>query len=235
MKKGIRIGVLVALVGVFVAVLIINTTGSKPKNEDKVWDTAATMGDMNAKNLYVFYTDFACPYCDVWSRLILENRSDFEDYIKKNHILYEVRVTEFLYENSGHRPDMSRWGAKGAHCAAKQNKFWEYYDGGVKALWEDYHSKGIGSSKDAPMISGMTEKYWSENVAKKAGVNLEEFQSCFSSEDTLKEVQKKTEKASQLVESGLPYFAFGNWTQSGFDPSWDYNYVKQYLNAGLKK
>lgn len=234
MKKGIRIGVLVALVGVFVAVLIMNTNG-KPKNEDKVWDKAATMGDMNAKNLYVFYTDLACPYCDVWSRLILENKEDFKDYIEKNHILYEVRVTEFLYENSGHRPDMSRWSAKGTYCAAKQDKFWNYYDAGIKSLWEDYHSKGIGSAKDSPMISGMTESYWTENVAKKAEVNMDEFKSCYGSEDTLAAVKKNTEKAYNTVQSGLPYFVFGNWTQSGFDPSWDYNYVKQYLNAGLKK
>lgn len=235
MKKGIRIGVLVALIGIFVAVLIINTTGSKPKNEDKVWDKAATKGDMNAKNLYIFYTDLACPYCDVWSRLILENREDFESYIEKNHILYEVRVTEFLYENSSHRPDMSRWSAKGTYCAAKQNKFWEYYDAGVQSLWGDYQSKGIGASKDSPAITGMTEKYWTENVAKKAGVNQEEFTSCYNSEDTLKAVQKNTEKAASQVQSGLPYFVFGSWVQSGFDPGWDYNYVKQYLSAGLKK
>ncbi|MBR3365677.1 thioredoxin domain-containing protein [Candidatus Saccharibacteria bacterium] len=234
MKKAIRIGVLVALVGLFVLVAIMNTNG-KPRNEDKVWDAAATIGDMNAKNFYVFYTDLACPYCDVWSRLTLQNKDDFKDYIEKNHILYEVRVTEFLYENSSHRPDMSRWGAKGSYCAAKQNKFWEYYEAGVMSLWEDYHSKGIGNAKDSPMISGMTEDYWTDKVAKKAGVNQEDFISCYGSDETLAAVKKNTEKAYNAVQSGLPYFVFGNWSQSGFDPSWDYNYVKQYLAAGLKK
>ena len=45
MKKGIRIGVLLLLVGVFMTLLVMNTN-SKPKNEDKVWDVAATIGDM---------------------------------------------------------------------------------------------------------------------------------------------------------------------------------------------
>lgn len=234
MKKGIRIAVLLALVVAFIAVLIMNTN-SKPSNEDKVWDTATTMGELNSKNYYVFYTDLACPYCDVWSRLTIENKDDFKDYLEKNHILYEVRVTEFLYENSSHRPDMSRWSAKGTYCAAKQNKFWDYYEAGVKSLWEDYHSKGIGSSKDAPMISDMHETYWTETVAKKAGVNPDEFKDCYNSPDTLAAVQKNTEKAGRTVQSGLPFFVFNNWVQSGFDPSWDYNYVKQYLSAGLGK
>ena len=233
MKKGIRIGVLVALVGLFIVVAIMNTNG-KPKNEDKVWDAATTIGDMNSKNYYVFYTDLACPYCDVWSRLTLENKEDFKDYLEKNHILYEVRVTEFLYENSGHRPDMSRWSAKGTYCATKQNKFWEYYESGIMSLWEDYHSKGIGSAKDSPMISGMTEDYWTGKVAKRAGVNQEDFISCYGSDETLDAVKKNTEKAAKAVESGLPYFVFNSWVQSGFDPAWDYNYVKQYLSAGLK-
>ena len=234
MKKGIRIGILVVLVGIFV-VLLVSSANSKPKNEEKVWDANTTIGDMNAKNYYVFYTDLACPYCDVWSRLTIENKDDFKDYLDKNHILYEVRVTEFLYENSDHRPEMSRWSAKGVYCAAKQNKFWEYYEAGIKSLWEDYHSKGIGSAKGSPAISGMTETYWTENVAKKAGVNADEFKSCYNSEDTLVQVKKNTEKAYKAVQSGLPYFVFNTWTQSGFDPSWDYNYVKQYLSAGLKK
>lgn len=234
MKKGIRIGVLVLLVGIFILLMVMNTN-SKPKNEEKVWDVATTFGDMNAKNYYVFYTDLACPYCDVWSRLTIENKDDFHDYLEKNRILYEVRITEFLYENSSHRPEMSRWSAKGAYCAAKQNKFWEYYEAGITSLWNDYQSKGIGSSKDAPAISGMTDKYWSETVAKKAEVANEEFASCYDSEETLAAVQKNTEKAAKAVASGLPYFVFNNWTESGFDPSWDYNYVKQYLIAGLKK
>ena len=234
MKKGIRIGVLLLLVGVFMTLLVMNTN-SKPKNEDKVWDVAATIGDMDAKNYYVFYTDLACPYCDVWSRLTIANKDDFRDYLEKNKILYEVRVTEFLYENSSHRPEMSRWSAKGAYCAAKQDKFWDYYESGIMSLWEDYHSKGIGDSKDSPMITDMTEKYWTETVAKKAGVANDDFKSCYESDETLEAVKKNTEKAAKVVESGLPYFAFNSWVQSGFDPSWDYNYVKQYLAAGLKK
>lgn len=235
MKKGIRVAVLVLLIGVFAVLLVMNAANSRPKNADKVWDAAATIGDMNSKNYYIFYTDLACPYCDVWSRLTIQNKEDFRNYLEKNHILYEVRVTEFLYENSGHRPDMSRWSAKGVYCATKQDKFWEYYEAGIMSLWEDYHSKGVGNAKDSPMITGMTEDYWSENIAKKAGINNDEFKSCYNSDDTLAEVQKRTEKAYKAVQSGLPYYVFNDWTQSGFDPSWDYNYVKQYLSAGLKK
>ncbi|MBQ3468167.1 thioredoxin domain-containing protein [Candidatus Saccharibacteria bacterium] len=237
MKKEIRIIILASLIGFLVFTFMIGAIvmGSKTSHEDKVWDPATTIGKMDAKNYYIFYTDLACPYCDVWSRLTLENKEDFTNYLEKNHILYEVRVTEFLYENSGARPEMSRWSAKGAFCAAKQNKFWEYYEAGIMSLWKDYHSKGVGSSKDAPMISGMKETYWTENIASQSGVDMGEFKSCYSSEETLSKVKENTEKAYKTVQSGLPYYVFNSWVQSGFDPSWDYNYVKQYLDAGLKK
>lgn len=232
MGKWIRVAVLTIIAGFFIALFVFNSS-QQPSNDKKVWDMATTTGNKEAKNLYVMNTDLACPYCDVFSRLIMENQEDFDKFIADNDILYEVRVTEFLYENGEHKPDMSRWSAKGIHCATKQNKFWEYYKAGIKALWDDYHSKGIGVSKTAPKIEGMEETYWTQKVAKAAGVDNEEFQTCYKDEATLKAVQDKTAKMAKTVPSGLPYFVFNKWTQSGFDQSWDYSYVKQYLESGL--
>ena len=235
MGKGIRIGAIVVLIAAFIGILVMNTS-SKPTNEEKVWDTATTLGNIEAKNYYVMYTDLACPYCDVWSRAVIENKDDFKrDYIEGKDILYEVRVTEFLYEYGEHAPDMSHWSAKGTYCAAKQNKFWEYYEAGIMALWNDYHSKGIGTTKGGPTIDDMEETYWTEKVATTAGVAKEEFSDCYGSDDTDSAVKKMTEKAARNVESGLPYYVFNSWTQSGFDQSWDYSYVRNYLEAGLKK
>lgn len=233
--KIVRSVVILALVALFIGLIIFNVNG-KGSLAGKVWDERATLGSTEAKNYYVMYTDLACPYCDVFSRALLENEEEFrQDYVEGKDILYEVRVTDFLYEYGEHKPDMSRWSAKGVYCATAQDKFWDYYHAALQALYEDYHSKGIGVSKDSPEIKGMEETYWTEKVAKRAGVDNDEFQSCYASSDTLKAVEKNTQKTAQAIQGGLPYFAFNKYTTSGFDNSWGWEYVKRYLDAGLEK
>ena len=222
--------VLVLIVGLFFGIIFSNVNNTN--HADAVWDEAATIGRMDAKHYFIFYTDLACPYCDVFSRAIWENEEEFErDYIQGKDILYEVRVTDFLYEYGEHKPEMSRWGAEGVYCAAKETKFWEYYHAALDALNEDYHSKGIGISKTAPMITDMTAEYWL-NIGKKIGLTPE-FETCFSEHEMVGKIKENTLKAASQVQGGLPYFKFGKFTTGGFDTSWGWDYVKKYLDAGL--
>lgn len=233
MNKAIRWIILGAIVAAIGGLIIFNMT--RPvDHSDSVWDKGTTLGNLDAKNYYVTYTDLACPYCDVFSRLIIENEEEFEkDYIEGKNILYEVRVTDFLYEYGEHKIDMSRWSAEATYCARDEGKFWEYYRAAVMALYDDYHSKGIGSEKSAPMINDMTVDYWL-NIGHRIGLG-EQFDSCVTEHKMLAEVEANTAKAAKQVQGGLPYFKFGKFTTSGFDPSWNWEYVKQYLDAGLQK
>ncbi|MBR5408877.1 thioredoxin domain-containing protein [Candidatus Saccharibacteria bacterium] len=208
---------------------------SKPQNHnEQIWDDGTTIGNMDAKNYYIMYTDLACPYCDAFSRAIMEHEEEFEkDYIEGKDILFELRITEFLYLYSEHKPKMSEWSAEGVYCARNQGKFWEYYHAALKALWNDYHSKGIGVSKTAPKIEGMTANYWLK-IGQDLGLGTE-FETCFTEHKMLPEIQANTEKAVKYVDGGLPYFKFGSFTTGGFDNNWGWDYVKQYLDAGLKK
>ena len=229
----VRVSILVAIVAAFVGILVMNAS-SGPSNEEQVWDMRTTVGNKDAKNYYVQYTDLACPYCDVFSRDIMDNEEEFmRDYIEGKDILYEVRVTDFLYEYGEHAPEMSRWSAEGTYCATQEDKFWDYYHQALKSLWKDYHSKGVGISKTSPEIKGMTKDYW-VHVGEKVGMDKKKLAECIDSEETLAAVEENTEKASKKVQGGLPYFAFGKFKTGGFDPGWDFSYVKQYLDAGLK-
>ena len=235
MKQAGKIVRIVGLVAVSVAVLmlIILSAATKPSSGDKVWDSRTTVGSLNAKNYYVQYTDLACPYCSVFSRNLMDNFEEFKrDYIEGKDILYEVRVTDFLYEYGEHKTGMSRWGAAGTYCATQEDKFWEYYHAALKSLWKDYHSKGIGVSKESPMIEDMTKDYWVK-IGEKVGFDKAEFASCMDSGETVEAIQKNTAKAAKSA-NGMPYFVFNKFVSSGFDNNWGWDYVKEYLDAGLR-
>lgn len=222
----------VAIIGVIVALfaVIILNSSTKQSAADQVWNLAATTGDPEAQNFYVMYTDLMCPYCDYFSRAVMENQDDFDQYLADNHILFEVRLTDYLYEASGSQ--YSRDAAEAAYCAMHEDKFWDFYHGALTALDRDYHSKGIGDSKTSPAIKDLPEDYWLK-IGHKAGLGAE-FDQCVAGHETADEVDKNTERALK-VANGMPYFKFNRFSTAGFDSSWGWDYVKMYLDAGLGK
>lgn len=230
MNKLIRIIALVAVAGCFIALMIFNTASTSAA--DAPWDEATTQGNLDAQHHYIFYTDLMCPYCDAYSRLVAENHEEFQrDYLEGKDILYEIRLTDFLYEYGEHHTEYSRQSAEAAYCAARAGKFWDFYDTALAKLNEDYHSKGIGVSKTAPEITDITDDYWLE-IGASVGLG-QDFQDCYHNHDTVEQLEANTAKVAKIVDGGLPYFKFGTFTTSGFDQSWDWSYVKRYLDAGL--
>lgn len=229
MKKLARIAALALVFGLILAAII--SSSIKPADVvAKVWNSQMTLGDPEtAVRHYIVYTDLMCPYCNYYGRVIQENDAEFQKYLEDNKIAYEVRVTDMLYESSG--VEMSLPAAEAAYCAAKENRFWDYYHAALDHIFEDYYEKGIGYSKTAPMIKDMTRDYW-----KKIGTEIglgDNFVNCFNAEDIRTEVQGNTAKAGS-VAAGLPYFTFGKFSTGGFDPSWEWDTVKSMLNQGLK-
>ena len=229
MKKALRIIILVVIVGLTLGLVIFNAYNQPPISSE-VWDEGTTIGDPEtAIRHYVQYSDFACPYCDVFSRLTVENEEEFNNFIADNKILFEIRLTEMIYDST--QSEMSRDSAVAAYCAKNEGKFIDFYHAGVMALYKDYHSKGIGDSKTSPRITDMPEDYWLE-IGHEVGLG-EEFDACVQNQETLSDVVKNTNKAEQQI-NGLPFFQFENFTTAGFDNNWDFNYVMKYLEAGLK-
>lgn len=229
MKKAVRIIILVLIFGLIFGLMIFNAT-NKPPISSEVWDEGTTIGDAKtATKHYVQYSDFACPYCDVFSRLTIEHEEEFKNYLAEHKILFEIRLTDMIYDST--KSEMSRNSAVAAYCAKREGKFIDYYHAGVKALYDDFHSKGIGDSKTSPQIKNIPEDYWIK-IGNKLGLG-ESFDNCVKNKETLKEVIDNTTKAEQIAE-GLPYFQFDKFTTSGFDNKWGWEYVVKYLDAGLK-
>lgn len=219
----------VVVASLFLIIIIASLT-SKPSHSDQVWDERTTIGNQDAKNYYVMYTDLMCPYCDVFSREILNHWDEFEQYLSDNDILFEIRLTDYLYEGSNHQA--SRDSAEAAYCATREDRFWDYYHAALTSLWDDYHSKGIGSSKTATPIKDMPDDYWLQ-IGHEIGLG-DAFDNCVNNHETVDLIIENTQRAVPVTE-GMPSFKFNRFTTSGFDNNWGWDYVKAYLDAGLGK
>ena len=228
MKKALRIIGIVGIVAVIV-LAIFTSTNSTPSNAEKVWDAKMTMGNMDAKNYFIVYSDLVCPYCIAFENAIVEHEDEFKKYLEENDILYEVRVSDFLYEYGESNPINSRYSAVATYCAKNEDKFWDYYNSAVTKVWNDYF-KEMGKSA----VSGMSKlgkDYWIE-IGKKVGLS-DQFENCVKNDEPLEEIEKNAEKTAKLA-NGMPYFKFNKYTSSGFDLSWGWEYVQMYLKAGLE-
>ena len=230
MSRAGQIGRTIGIIAVIVLLFAVVFAGitSKPSAREQVWNEATTVGNLDSPNHYIMYTDLICPYCDVFSRAVLENWDEFMAYLDEHNILFEIRLTDMLYESSD--IEYSRQSAEAAYCAMRENKFWDYYHNAISSLWDDYHSKGIGSSKTATPIKDLPEDYWIE-IGTEVGLG-EDFENCVLNHETVDEIEANTLRASQSA-TGLPSFKFNRFTTSGFGENWGWDYVKMYLDSGL--
>ncbi|MBR2831095.1 thioredoxin domain-containing protein [Candidatus Saccharibacteria bacterium] len=200
----------------------------KPSNAEKVWDPATTIGNLDAKNYFIIYSDIMCPYCVAFENAILENEEQFEKYIDSNDILVEIRLSDFLYEFGESHPIGSRYSALGTYCAKNEGRFWDYYKLAITTIWNDYFKSGR-----KPSSSGLTpnsKDYWIE-----LGEQIElsdTFATCVENEETLPEIMENAKKTTQLA-SGMPFFKFNRFTSSGFDTKGTWSDVLMFFQAGL--
>ena len=229
MKKAFRIIGILLVSGLLVAA-IVASMNAKTAISDMVWDEATTMGNLDAKNYYITYSDLMCPYCIAFESATIEHKDEFEKYLEENDILYEVRVSDFLYEYGEARAINSRYSAEAVYCAKNEGKFWDYYDLAVTTLWNDYYKD---SGKGAfSKVNSFEKDYWI-SLGKKVGLG-ETFENCVKNDETLDAIKANAAKTARLV-NGMPYFKFNSFTSSGFDPSGSWDYALMYLDAGLGK
>ena len=228
MKKVLRIGGVVVVIALLIAAIAFSMAPKESSNSDKVWDETMTVGNPSAKNYFIIYSDLVCPYCVAFENAIVEHEEEFQKYITENDILVEVRLSDFLYEYGETNPMHSRYSAIATYCAKNEGKFWDYYNLAVSSIWNDYF-KNLGKSAFKSMAN-VGQEYWTD-IGHKVGLG-EKFDTCVKNQEPLDEIKKNAEKSAKLA-NGMPYFKFNNYTSSGFDLSWGWEYVKMYFQAGL--
>ena len=227
-SKILRIVGIVAIVAVIFAGLLIVSTRKTP-NSEKVWNQDMTIGNPEAENYFIIYSDIACPYCVAFENAILENEEKFKDYIEKNDILVEIRLSDFLFEYGQSQSIESRYAAEAIYCAKKEGKFWDYYNKVIKKVWKEYF-EGMGKAAFTE-FNKLKKDYWIE-IGEGLGLS-EDFASCVENDETLAEVEENAAKSVKLID-GMPYFKFNSYVSSGFDLSWGWDYVLMYFESGLK-
>ena len=225
--KILRVVGLLAVFGVIIAAV-----GASMQHTDapvEVWYEDMTVGNLDAKNHFIIYSDIACPYCLAFENAIIEHEDDFRRYIEANDILVEVRLADFLYEYGESKSIESRYSAEAIYCAKDEGKFWDYYNKAVTKVWNEYY-RDAGKSAFSE-FNKLGKDYWLD-LGKSVGLG-DDFKNCLTSDDTLSAVKSDAKRMARLVD-GMPYFKFNNYIASGFDLSWGWNYVKMYFDAGLK-
>ena len=226
-KKLLRVLAVIAVVGALIASIVISM--SNKGSNTPVWDEQTTLGKLDAKNHFIIYSDFMCPYCVAFEIAMIEHKDELLEYIEKNDILLEIRTSEFLYDYGQHQPIDSRYSAEATYCAKNEGKFWDYYDLAIEKVWYE-HFLGLGN--DLSKSGTLGKEYWIK-IGEEVGLG-EDFRNCVLNDESLTEVKKYTDKSAKLVNGGLPYFKFNDFTPSGFDPTWGWDKVLQYFDAGLE-
>lgn len=227
-SKIARIIGLIAVFGAIVAAMVASFNQKVP-NSEKIWDEATTLGNVDAKNYFVIYSDIVCPYCVAFENAMIEHKEDLMSYIEKNDVLLEVRVSDFLYEYGQSNPAASRYSAEAVFCAKNEGKFWDYYDHIITTVWDDYF---VAQGKNA--LSALDKEgkdYWVK-LGKDVGLS-DTFEKCVKNNETLDEVKETAAKTVKNI-NGMPYFKFNDYVASGFDLSWGWDYVQMYFDSGLK-
>ncbi len=228
MGKVFRIIGVVAVLGVLIAAIVTSMTHKTP-NSEIVWDKDMTVGNMDAKNYFIIYSDIACPYCLAFENAIIEHEDEFKEYIEKNDILVEVRLSDFMYEYGQSQSIQSRYSAEAIYCAKNEGKFWDYYNNLVVKVWNGWFK---GAGKAAYNEFNKIEKEYYIKAGKEVGLG-ETFEACVENEEPLADIVKNAKKMAKLVD-GMPHFKFNNYTPSGFDLNWGWEYVKLFFDSGLK-
>lgn len=227
MKKIASIVGVIAVIVVIIAA-IAASINAKPSNAEKVWDEQMTIGNLEAKNYFIIYSDLVCPYCLAFENAILEHEDDFHNYIEQNDILIEVRLSDFLYEYGESRPEHSRYSAIATYCAKDEGRFWDYYNSAVTTVWNDFF-KSSGKSGFAN-LNKQDSSYWTK-IGEKIGLG-DEFKDCIKNETPLAAIEENAAKSAKLT-NGMPYYKFNKFTSSGFDLSGDWQDVMMFFQAGL--
>ena len=205
-----------------IAEVVAVDPGTHPNAEDN------SMGDPNAPIKIVEFADFQCPFCERFHK-------ETEPLLKQYYI--DTGKVQYVYRSMGNfvsdniargkgttATTESQDAALAAYCAGDQNKFWEmhaYLFG--NALGED-----AGSYTDKRLAA----------IAEKAGLNMDQFNSCYSSGKFKDRVQQDFQDGQAANVTGTPSFIItytvnGETKTDRIDGAEPFSTFQQKLEAAL--
>lgn len=163
-----------------------------------------TVGDDAAPIKLTMYEDFQCPFC-------LKFTSEQEGQIIEEFV--KTGKVQLTYKHMAVLGRESLQAAKGAQCAAEQDKFWNF-------KYEIFHLQAReGQVSDEKIDVGRLSDDKLAEIAASVGVNRDQWQQCFESQDTLGAVQADEAEARSFGIRGTPGFSINGQALGGGAPA----------------
>lgn len=166
----------------------------------------AKLGKEDAKVKIIVFSDFQCPYCNVFYKNLRDTMKEYQDKVL-------VAFKEFPLEIHPQAQESSLAG----ECALEQGKFWEYADNlyAKQAEWGNDNANAKFKS-----------------YAVKLKLNSEQFNKCLDEKKYQSKIEASQKEAEEFGISGTPTIFINEDMQSGV---LSVEQLKEKIEAELKK
>lgn len=210
-QRGRLIGISLITIGaLFVAFLIIwpnvkPVTGiTSVESNPRPQADKNSMGDPNAPVKIVEFSDYQCPFCDRFSKET--EPSLVESYISTGKVYFTYRSTgNWVSQNINSGLTESEDAAEAAYCAGDQGMYWEMHD----MIFANVLGEDVGSFTDRRLSA----------IAEKLGLDMTQYEECYSSNKYRDEVVKDGQDALAAGVQGTPSFVLTYTNASGQEVS----------------
>jgi protein-disulfide isomerase len=159
-------------------------------------DRGRIEGDSAAPLWVIDISDFQCPYCAQWQRNTHEALR--AEYVRTGKV--KLAFLNFPLEQHRHAMTASR----AAMCAGAQGRFWPVHD----AIFET-QERWAATPDAAPLF---------ESIARTAGVRIEEWRACFSSDVMDPLIEADRDRALAAGVNSTPTFIINQQLMRGAAP-----------------
>ncbi len=181
-----------------------------------------TTGDPKAPVKLVEFSDYQCPFCkNFWEQT---EPQIMDAYVKTGKVQFTARSAgNWVSGNIGGGVE-SQNSALAAYCAADQNKFWGMYD----SLFTNVLGEEAGSFTGRRL----------QAIAQSVGLDMTAFNSCYSSNKYMDQVNQDFQDAKAAGITGTPFFvitysAGGQTKTDTIDGAQGFSTFQQKLDAAL--
>ncbi|MBN1536819.1 MAG: DsbA family protein [Anaerolineales bacterium] len=214
-QKRQRITTMLIVCGVAIVVIALMifpsmTTGNKGPSSRPNADWNA-MGDPNAPVIIEEYSDFQCPYCQMFS--LRTEPSVVEDYVKTGKVYFVF----YPYGPGGYYIGPESYDAtKSAFCAGEQGKFWEYKD----MLYSHLTGENVGDFVESNLMA----------FAEEIELDMTRFKTCYNENTYEDKMLEGINKGIEAEINGTPAFLINGKLIMGYLP---YENFKKEIEAAL--
>jgi protein-disulfide isomerase len=208
------LGILAALIVIFVAVVVINNQGSSTNSAGKVSDHVEGLGKDHVT--LVEYGDYQCPYCGQYYSIVSQVYNEYKNDITFQFINFPLTS---LHPNAFA-------GARAAEAASLMGKFWQMHDLLYETNVQYYASNDTISS----WISASNPLSYFDTFAKQLGLNVNKFNQYYNSSQVNNTIEADMAKGNKLGIDATPtFFLDGKQIQ----PIESVASFQKYINAAI--